>query len=257
MTSAAVVSESNTPTIGAYPPGALAELRSQFATTLDMGTILPADIRRRALVFRDQLAAAGSNGTEVALPLDVIVEDFEVWRWGLCAANLDLCDWYFGGASRYLGVNVRREFADSLCVGERMWHMDIEDRNSMKLIVYLNAVELGTGPFEYLGRHATERARTALKYSSGLVTDERMATVSDRSEWQQVIGPQYTAALADTCNLFHRAKPPVTDDRYSMTFSYCTARPYQLLREYLPNRRQTRQLGEQLTPRERAAIGIG
>jgi hypothetical protein len=209
--------------------------------------------------MKDQLSNVSPrpSQTETAVPLDSIVDDFEVWRWGVREENVGLCEWYFGGPIRYLGVNVRREFADSRCVGERQWHIDIEDRNSIKLIVYLSNVDDGAGPFEYVDRQTTQRARATFKYSSGFVTDERMLTVADNSEWMRVTGPPFTAALADTCNLFHRAKPPVSSDRYSMTFSYSSARPYQVLRQYLPNRRQSRALGQRLTARERAVAFVG
>ncbi len=245
--------------IGGYSSASLFKLKTEFATTVNLSTIIPVEIQGRALSMKEQLSKVvpEPTKTEVALPLDTILDDFEVWRWGLCEENLALGEWYFGGPLRYLGVYVRREFADSRCVGERQWHIDIEDRNSIKLIVYLNDVDDKAGPFEYLDRQATRRAQVGLKYSSGFVADQRIATFADSREWNRVTGPPFTAALADTCNLFHRAKPPVTSDRYSMTFSYSTARPYQVLRQYLPNRRQARMLGQRLTARERAAAHVG
>ena len=136
----------------------------------------------------------------------------------------------------------------------REWHIDIEDRHTLKLVIYLSDVDgADDGPFEYLDREATERARSAIRYLSGFVADERLAQATAREEWRQVTGPRFTAAVADTCGLFHRARPPVSHDRYSMTYSYCSDRPFQVLREYLPNRQQAFRLREQLTPRQLAA----
>ena len=103
-----------------------------------------------------------------------------------------------GGPVRYLGVYVRREFADGRCLGERKWHIDIEDRHTLKVIVYLSDVDDGSGPFEHLDRSATRRAESALRYSSGLVDDDRLARVVERDEWQRVTGPRFTAACWQT-----------------------------------------------------------
>ena len=150
-----------------------------------------------------------------------------------------------------------REFADGRCLGERQWHMDIEDRHTLKLIVYLSDVDGGSGPFQYMSRATTDRVRADLGYFSGFVSDERMLTVSEPHEWQRVLGPTFTAAIADPCNLFHRGQPPTTTDRYSMTFSYCSRRPDQVLTEYLPTHGQGERMRPRLTVRQRMAVGFG
>ena len=174
--------------IGGYDVDTLAQLRREFVATLDMSKVIPDEIQRRATAMSDELAKAPRDG-KARVPLDMVVDDLEVWRWGLSDSNLDLCEWYLGGPVRYLGVNVRREFADGRWVHVRQWHMDIEDRNTMKIIVYLSDVDGGSGPFEYLSRDATKRAVKALRYSSGRVDDDRMADVVDRSDWRTVNRP--------------------------------------------------------------------
>ena len=102
----------------------------------------------------------------------------------------------------------------------------------------------------------TTTATTALKYWSGFVTDEDMATVVPRSSWRQATGPRLTAIYVDTCRLFHRAMPPTTTKRYSMTFSYSTTTPFQVFPEFLQARDSVAALAERMTPRQRLAAGI-
>jgi hypothetical protein len=43
--------------------------------------------------------------------------------------------------------------------------------------------------------------------------------------WQTCTGPKNSVVLIDTCKVFHRAKPPENQDRYSITFHYTSQLP--------------------------------
>ena len=47
---------------------------------------------------------------------------------------------------RYFGVAMKREIANGVIEGPRSFHIDPEDENVLKIIVYLNDVDAGTGP---------------------------------------------------------------------------------------------------------------
>ncbi len=241
-----------------YAAQSLDELRRNYVTSVDMSQIVPPNVIQAADNLCERLSTQSQGrGTEVQTPMADIVADFDVWAWALSDGNLDLSEWYLNGPVRYLGVMVRREFADGVASGARKWHLDIEDRSILKMIVYLNDVDVTGGPFEYLDRASTERAIKSMRYRSGYVDESRLEVAANGSEGIPVLGPRLTAALADTCNVFHRQRPPTHGDRYSMTYTYCSTRPFELLREYLPNRAQAKELRGRLTERQRAAAHLG
>jgi hypothetical protein len=176
-----------------------------------------------------------------------------VYAWGLAQENLDLAECYLGLPVRYLGVSIKREKADTRALDVRQWHIDVEDRRMLKMIVYLDEVGIDDGPFEYLDRSHTVTATKQLRYSSGFVSDTAFAHAVARTDWQVMLGPPLTVALVDTCRLFHRARPPKRRDRYSMSFSYCSERAHQVFPEFLPPKSFVHPLTQGLDARQRAA----
>lgn len=154
------------------------------------------------------------------MPLHRIMDFPDVYLWGLEPRLLDFIENYVGLPIRYHGADVRREHADGKLTDVRQWHIDAEDRRMFKIIVYLNDVTPGGGPFQYLPREATMEVARRLGYSSGFVSDDRMSTVLPRHRWVECLAPSHTAVMADTCKVFHRAQPPRDRDRYSVTFSW-------------------------------------
>ena len=100
-----------------YPPETLESLRSRYVASVDTSTVLPEDVADRALELCDRLSASPTRGPRNEVSIDEIVDDFRVWEWGMSDANLDLTEWYLGLPIRYLGVNVKRERADSTTTG--------------------------------------------------------------------------------------------------------------------------------------------
>jgi hypothetical protein len=190
--------------------------------------------------------SAGEHTTRP--PADDVIGRRSVWQWGLSAQLLDLAEAYVGLPVRYYGADVRREHATAQAVGVRQWHRDVEDHRILKILVWLNDVDAQGGPFEYVDRAHTERLTRDLRYVSGFVSDDDLQRLAPRSDWRQATGPTWTAVVADTRNVFHRAMPPVARDRYSVTFSYTSRSPITTLPIPLPTDRQrelaTRGLGE-------------
>lgn len=149
----------------------------------------------------------------------------EIYLWGINERLLNLVENYIGLPVWYHGVDVRREVADGKSSDVRQWHMDAEDRRMFRAIVYLNEVQPGGGPFEYISREQSARAARKLHYGSGFVTDPEMTGVIPPSQWVQVTAKAYSAVFADTCSVFHRAQPARILDRYSITFSWTSRTP--------------------------------
>jgi hypothetical protein len=148
-----------------------------------------------------------------------------LWRWGLSDELLDLAESYLGLPPMYYGAHVRCEVANGDITSVRQWHVDVEDDRMLKILVWLRDVDIAGGPFEYVPKADSAAAQKRLSYVSGFVPEDRFTAAVDPSQWRAATGPTWTAAVADTCAVFHRAKAPTGADRYSVTFSYSTNAP--------------------------------
>jgi hypothetical protein len=173
-----------------------------------------------------ELRALPSNGDNAPrLSFKRLMEFPEIYLWGVGERLLSLVENYIGLPIRYHGADLRREIADGRSSDVRQWHIDTEDHRMFKVIVYLNDVEPGGGPFEYVPREQTLNAAKKLNYGSGFVPDETLARALPRSEWIAATAKAYSASFADTCRVFHRAQAPSKNDRYSVTFSWTSTTP--------------------------------
>lgn len=172
-------------------------------------------------VLVEELRAMPRNGGNAPrLPIERLMERPEIYMWGLNRRLLDFIENYVGLPIRYHGADLRREVADGKLDDVRQWHIDAEDRRMFKIILYLNEVRPGGGPFQYLPRSVTMEAARKLRYGSGFVADDAMSAAVPRGDWVECLAPSLTAVMADTCKVFHRAQPPRSADRYSITFSW-------------------------------------
>lgn len=192
------------------------------------------------------------------LPLDQPNALDALYRWGLDETNLDIAERHIRLPVRYVGleVKVERPRPAQFRRQARQWHLDAEDRRMLKIIVYLNDVHAGNGPFEYLPAPASEMARRRLRCRPGItfLPDSAIANVVPASDWLQVTGAAGTAVYADTGRLLHRLKGPTAGDRYSATFVYTSDRPYTLFSRFMPPRTLVDAVAETLTPRQRRAL---
>lgn len=233
-----------------------ADLLRECVAQRKVATMFPDVVLDVADRFMAELRRSTSpEGTVRILPVDLAV-DPALFLWGLTDENLDLAENHIGLPVHYLGVEVKRERADGRAEDVRQWHMDIEDRRMLKMIVYLSDVDDGCGPFEYIDPTRSRQAARALRYASGFVSDAVMDRVVPRESWRRVVGPRLNAIFVDSSRIFHRALAPTTADRYSMTFSYSSTASYQVFPEYMLSAKALRRLGHELTPRQRAASGL-
>ncbi|TRW43376.1 hypothetical protein [Georgenia yuyongxinii] len=203
------------------------------------------------------LAARPVRGATTIEPSTTeLFEDPALWRWGLSEPMLDLAENYLGMPARYYGAYVRREVADGQALDVRQWHRDIEDRTSLKILIWLNDVDEDGGPFAYLPVEKSDHAVETLRYVAGFVTDEEMRRVVPESEWRTCPGPRWTAVLADNCRLLHRATPPQAKDRYSVTFTWTTRHPVKTMPQEAMSADQVRRLTTGLTWRQFECLPI-
>jgi hypothetical protein len=192
------------------------------------------------------------------LPLDQPNLLGSLYRWGLDQNNLDIAEGHIRLPVRYIGLEVKVERASVTPARQqvRYWHLDAEDRRMLKIIIYLNDVDFGNGPFEYLPLALSELGRRRLRCRPGItfLTDEAIAAVVPPRGWHQVMGPARTAVYADTGRLIHRLKGPTDRDRYSATFVYTSDRPYSVFSRFMPPRTFVDAVAETLTPRQLRAL---
>jgi len=204
----------------------------------------------------EAIAVAGKAPT-TSIPASMLMNFPDIMLWGLQARVLDLVEAYLGLPVCYQGAELRRDVTKVKLTGIRQWHLDPEDYRMVKIIIYLNDVNQATGPFEYLCPELTALAVSQMKYSSGLIPDTTLQQVVPRSAWQSCTGVAGTVAIADTCNILHRMKPPVAADRCSLTFSY-TSRQFRRI-GYSNKVPASELLGmlSQLSPRQREYLLAG
>ena len=174
-----------------------------------------------------ELQTTSYNNTRyaISLPIAQCMKHPLTILWGLEERLLDIAENYIGLPITYCGPDLRREIANGKPLGARQWHLDVEDHRMVKIIIYLNDVNIKGGAFEYIPKHSTSLLAQRLNYSSGFVSDEVMETIVPISDYKPCLGKFGTAIFVDTCNVFHRIKTPVGSDRYSITFAYTSKRP--------------------------------
>jgi hypothetical protein len=229
----------------------LAEIRERGVALRSAATLFPPHVLDVADRFVDELRLSTEDDCTVSVPPDDLAARPAVYMWGLSDDNLDLAECHIGLPVHYLGVGIKRERADGVEAYARNWHLDIEDRRIFKVIVYLSDVDDDGGPFEYVSPERSAHAVRELRYSSGYVPEHAMAGVVPEQEWIDVKGPRLTVIFVDTARVFHRAKPPTSADRYSMTFSYASTTPFQTFPEFMLSSASLTALSAEFTPRQR------
>ena len=237
---------SQLPTLPATDKALIEELDQQGLVRVsldDLGVPDTDAIKKSALAWVDVLAAR-TPGSESGMSLThaEIVDDLAIWRWGLSDRLLDLAERHIGLPVTYHGAFANRQLADGLTVGTRQWHRDIEDRRMLKILVWLNDVDVAGGPFTYVPAPESDRIARELRYAGGYVDDETMTRLSGPQGVRQATGPQWTAVVVDTARVFHRGQPPTGRERYAMTFTWTSRQPI----KSMPNEPFTAEEGDRI-----------
>ncbi|WP_052055861.1 response regulator [Myxosarcina sp. GI1] len=193
------------------------------------------------------------QGWRAGIPALRKFSHLEIMLWGLAERLLDIIENYIGLPLLFHGVDLRRDVADAPITDARQWHLDIDDERMVKIIIYLNHVGIGKGPFEYIPRSQTARVRDSLNYTTGFVDDEAMSKVIAPQHWKTCTGKAGSVAIVDPCNIFHRAKP-AKRNRYSITFGYTSRIPKIALSEFKLSSEEWKRLTPSLSKRQIACL---
>ncbi|BAZ44958.1 hypothetical protein NIES4102_19750 [Chondrocystis sp. NIES-4102] len=95
--------------------------------------------------------------------------------WALESRLLNIVENYIGLPILYQYFALRRSIADGQYMGRRSWHLDMEDRRTIKIIIYLNDVNSEGGPYQYIPRKITKSAIKQLNYYNlGYISEEKI-----------------------------------------------------------------------------------
>ncbi|MCF4969690.1 2OG-Fe(II) oxygenase [Nostoc sp. CMAA1605] len=148
----------------------------------------------------------------------------EIFLWGLEQKLLNIIENYLSLPVAYHGAYFRQDIANQLEQGSRLWHIDTEERQVIKIIIYINDVDENTGPFQYLPQTLTLEVAKSLNYTSGYITNQTMQNTISPEQYQSCVGSAGTVIFAATSSIFHRGKPPTLNDRFAIFFDYTARR---------------------------------
>jgi hypothetical protein len=219
----------NLPSLGATEQRLVDVLEADGVSVTTLDALRPAhlDSVKGALeTLMGALADMDSAGKSAVRPSpEQLLADIDLWQAGLDPRLLDLAENYLGLPVRYYGAAVHRQVADGRSLGTRQWHRDIEDHRVFKILVWLADVGPRGGALQYVPKRSSQIGVTHLRYVAGFVSDEALSSVVTPDQWRKATGPQWTAVLADTAQILHRAGVPEERDRYSVTFTWTSRRP--------------------------------
>ena len=195
---------------------------------------------------------------EIGCHREDLKEFIEMLLWALEPKLLDLVENYIGLPILYQGFAMRRSIADGRYSGVRRWHMDWEDRRIIKIIVYLNDVTVGGGPYEYIPRQITSKAIETLNYYNlGYLSDEEMQEAVPKDNWTACHASKGSLVITDTSSVFHRAQPPTIEERFSITFCYTSANPQVIWRGRKISDQQWQIVDRNTNKRQKSCLKIG
>ena len=110
----------------------------------------------------------------------------EIFFWGIEPKLLDIIEYYIGQPIYYQGYSMRGDLIKQDYKGPsvRKWHLDAEDRTVIKIIIYLNDVELDGGVYEYIPKDLSKQAIKTLNYDYGYLSDQTMMDVVPQENWR-------------------------------------------------------------------------
>lgn len=167
----------------------------------------------------------------------------ELYLLGLDARVLALVQQYLKLPVAYHGAVLRHSLVDGEFAGPRLWHQDREDFHVFRMVIYLNDVAPGGGPFEYIPRSLGVTYRD-FRGHDGEMTDEHVQQVVPKQKWKQCFGPAGTVVLCDTAMVFHHESIQMARDRSVIMIGYSSRLPsgMELAMSHFPVERVASQL---------------
>jgi len=187
--------------------------------------------RARELIAREPPSRSAAAWTARASSIDLSAETLltrlpELYLLGLHERLLRLAQFYLRMPVAYHGAVLRHSFVDRDHAGPRLWHQDAEDFSVLRVVIYLNDVSSGGGPFEYIPRNlgiSYKQLPTEVP-----MTSELMEQYVPRRLWRPCVGPTGTVIFADTAKTFHHESLQTVRERSVVMIGYSSRHPVSL-----------------------------
>lgn len=178
----------------------------------------------------EELAAAvddsEAKGYVHHLPVDRIVQVPEAILWGLQDRFLGIIENYIGLPASYRGFAARKDIANGVLGGSRMWHLDGEDARIVKIIVCLNDVETPEdGPFEFVPRKMLSPSTPLPIFNGSRVRDEDINAQVPVEKHVFCTGKAGTVLFADPRTIWHRGAVGRRRDRKTLFYALNSKMP--------------------------------
>jgi hypothetical protein len=149
-----------------------------------------------------------------------------IFEWGISHRLLAIVEQYLGLPVAYDGLSFYYSVADGQIAGPRRWHRDREDWKMVKVAVYLTDVDHESGPFECVTPEVNAELlqQSKPKYRRFSHLDEQ-DLLFEGDRLISCIGKAGTVIFVDTAFYYHRGRPPITQDRSAVFFSYFSQSP--------------------------------
>jgi hypothetical protein len=151
-----------------------------------------------------------------------------IFAWGMQSRLLDVAQDYIGLPVAYDGLCYFYSLPDGSETDIRVWHLDREDRQMIKIAVYITDVGQADGPLQYVSRSATRRLEpNPFKYRplQHAEFSRRLGSVAPADPIETITGPAGTVIFIDTAQQFHRGCPPTARSRSAIYYSYFSRPP--------------------------------
>jgi hypothetical protein len=178
----------------------------------------------RVFIQTDQLPQKNGDHA-VHANQEMLEAEIDILKWGLDPDLLALVENYIGLPIAYRGLTARRDCVDGQLKGTRKWHRDDEDAAILKIIIYLNDVDMQSGPFQYISATDSPVEWKVRYEESSRVNDLEMSRLVPKSQWIPCTGPRGTVVIVDTCRVYHRGILPSLHDRKAAFFCYNSSAP--------------------------------
>ena len=81
-----------------------------------------------------------------------------------------------------------------------------------------------------------------------------MAKAIPKSNWNTCLGKKGTVVISDTSAVFHRAKPPTQNERFSVTFCYTSTTPQVIWRSRKMSPQQWQFINKSINQRQKDCL---
>jgi hypothetical protein len=217
-----------------YEAQIMEDLKTEGVHVSSLERLFPAQSYRetfervRALLGSDRPGASsvwtrGASSTDLSASalLELLPQLYMV---GLREPLLRIAELYLRLPVAYHGAVLRHSLVDHGRAGPRLWHQDAEDLNVLRVVIYLNDVTSGGGPFEYIPRSLGITYRRFSR-ADGPLTSEVVEHIVPRESWKRIIAPAGTVVLADTAKTFHHESLQTESERSVVMIGYSSRNP--------------------------------